>query len=104
MENKCIETPASGDSLIETLIDRQCIERKGPFLRPADKGLVIYNSTKDMRISDIETASEWERMLKNVGRGKHSSKTFLKAMEIFTRQAIEEILSLNPAKMLNSIN
>jgi DNA topoisomerase-3 len=99
MENNHIGIPASRASIIETLIEWDCIERKGQFLRPAEKGLVIYNRTKDMRISDVETASGWERMLKDVGSGEQHPGTFLKVIEIFTQQATEEIMTLNQARM-----
>jgi DNA topoisomerase-3 len=98
MGKNSIGIPASRASIIESLIEWQCIERKTPFLRPAEKGLVIYNCTKEMRISDVETATGWERMLKDVGRGEQYPKTFLKVTEIFTRQATEEILTISPAK------
>jgi len=99
MEYNSLGTPESRASIIETLIEWDCIERRGIFLRPAEKGLVINNRTKDMRISDVETAAGWERMLQDVGRGEQSPETFLKIMEIFTRQATEEILTMNPVKL-----
>ena len=98
METHCLGIPASRAAIIETLIEWQCIERKGQFLRPVEKGLVIYNSTKDMRISQLDMAAGWERMLNDVGVEKQNAETFLKVMKIFTRQVTEEILSLNPAK------
>ena len=51
-----------------------------------------------MRISQLDMAAGWERMLKDVGNGKQSAVSFLKEIEIFTQQVTEEILSLNPAK------
>jgi DNA topoisomerase-3 len=101
MERNCLGIPASRASIIETLIEWDCIERKGQFLRPAEKVIVIYNRTKDMRISDVETAVGWERMLKDIGRGEQFPETFLKTMEIFTQQATEEILTLNPVKLIS---
>jgi DNA topoisomerase-3 len=99
MERNSLGTPATRASIIETLIEWQCIERRGQFLRPAEKGLVIYNCTKDMRISSMEQATDCERMLMDVSRGIQRPEAFLKVMEIFTRQATEEILTLNTAKM-----
>ena len=98
METIGLGIPASRASIIETLIEWQCIERKDRFLRPAEKGLVIYNCTKDMRISQLDMAAGWERMLKDVGAGKQSAVSFQKAIEIFTQQVTEEILSMNPVK------
>jgi DNA topoisomerase-3 len=99
MERNSLGTPATRASIIETLIEWQCIERKGQFLRPAERGLVIYNSTKDMRISQLDTTVGWERMLNDIANGKQNPESFLKAIEVFTRQATKEILTLSLPKL-----
>lgn len=62
------------------------------------KGQVVYNCLKDMRIADIQQAGGWERMLAGIGKGKQTAETFMTTFNIFTRQATEEILSLNLLK------
>ena len=98
MENHGLGTPFSRSTVIEALIEWEYIQRQGQYLMPAERGLVIFNCIKDMRIADLKMAGGWEKALRDVGTGEQNAGTFLNAMKIFTRQVTGEILSLSTPK------
>jgi hypothetical protein len=71
---------------------------EGENLLPTEKGLVVYNCVKNMKIADAELSAGWERMLADVACGKQEPDTFLMAFKIFPRQVTEEILALASCK------
>lgn len=95
MEDGGLGTPATRAAIIETLIKREYIERSGKTLQPTDRGLALYRAVKDLRIADVELTAGWERSLVEIERGEMRPETFLKAIEVFTRQVTQEVLSLD---------
>jgi DNA topoisomerase-3 len=87
-------TPATRAAIIETLLNRDYIERSGRSLLPTKKGLVVYNCVKTIRIADVELTGYWEQMLASIGQGEQQAETFLSAIEVFTRQITRDVLSL----------
>jgi len=87
-------TPATRASIIETLLKREYIERSGKSLIPTEKGLFIYDAVKYMRIADVELTGNWEKTFADMEKNKVSPDTFMKAIEIYTRQITEEVLCL----------
>lgn len=90
-----IGTPATRAAVIETLIMRQYVERSGKSLIPTAKGLQLYKAVKDLRIADAELTGSWEKSLAGIERGAMSADTFMKAIDIYTRQITAEVLSLD---------
>jgi DNA topoisomerase-3 len=94
MKEQGLGTPATRASIIETLFKREYIERSGKSLIPTEKGLFIYDAVKYMRIADVELTGNWEKTFAGMERNEVSPETFMKAIEIHTRQITEEVLSL----------
>jgi DNA topoisomerase-3 len=94
MKEQGLGTPATRAAIIETLFKREYIERFGKSLMPTEKGLFIYDAVKEMRIADAEMTGSWEKMLSGIERKTVSPDTFMKAIEVYTRQVTTEILSL----------
>ena len=94
MKEQGLGTPATRAAIIETLFKREYIERSGKSLIPTEKGLFIYDAVKNMRIADVEITGSWEKTFTDMEINKVSSDTFMKAIEIYTRQITKEILSL----------
>jgi len=94
MKEQGLGTPATRAAIISTLFKREYIERSGKSLMPTEKGLFIYDAVKDMRISDVEMTGSWEKMLSDIEKKAVSPDTFMKAIEVYTRQATTEVLSL----------
>lgn len=87
-------TPATRAAIISTLFKREYIERAGKSLMPTEKGLFIYDAVKDMRVADVEMTGSWEKTLADIEHRKVAPETFMKAIEVYTRQATQEVLSL----------
>jgi DNA topoisomerase-3 len=98
MEKAGLGTSATRASIIETLLSCNYVERQGTNLVSTEKGLVVHNHVKNMKIADIELSGSWEKTLADVSKGKQNADTFMTMIEIFTRQVTEEILSLNRTK------
>lgn len=49
-----IGTAATRASIIATLFKRNYIERSGKYIIPTEKGLYIYTSVRDMKVTDFE--------------------------------------------------
>lgn len=94
MKEQGLGTPATRASIIETLFKREYIERSGKSLIPTEKGLFIYDAIKYMRIADVELTGNWEKTFADIEKNEVSPETFMKAIEIHTRQITEEVLSL----------
>lgn len=89
-----IGTPATRAAIIETLFHREYIERHNKNLIPTKKGLLIYAAIKTMRIADVEMTAGWEKAITEIERTPSSRVGFIKAMEIFARQTVDEISSI----------
>ena len=95
MEESGLGTPATRAGTIETLLQREYIERSGRSLIPTRQGLALYEAVRHLRIADVELTGSWERSLVAIERGEMSPETFMKAIAIFTRQITGEVLSLD---------
>lgn len=88
-------TPATRAAIIATLFRREYIVRKGKSLLPTEKGIFIYEATKNMRIADARLTGEWEHALSCIEAGEMSMETFLEAIRGYTKEVTAEILSLD---------
>jgi DNA topoisomerase-3 len=93
MEETGLGTSTTCTSVIRALFENGYIERQGKNLLPTEKGLVVCNCLKNMKIADMKSTCSWERMLSDIACGKQDAETFMTAFKIITRQVTEEILS-----------
>lgn len=89
VEKKGLGTPATRAAIIETLVKRQYVERKGKQLIPTDKGIRVIDVVPDKVKSPAMTA-EWESTLQKIARGEADDQQFLSEMTEFTRQLIRD--------------
>jgi DNA topoisomerase-3 len=85
-------TPATRASIIEGLLERQYIARKGKALIPTLKGLAVYDVVANMRICSVAMTAEWEIALAGIEQGTFSSEKFLSDIEAYTKSITEELL------------
>ncbi|MFI3292817.1 MAG: DNA topoisomerase [Rikenellaceae bacterium] len=86
-------TPATRASTIETLLSRGYIVREGKSLVPTQKGLVVYDAVKEMRIANVLLTGEWENGLCSIERGELDCQTFNNVSREYTRRITDELLS-----------
>lgn len=89
VEKKGLGTPATRAAIIETLVKRQYVERKGKQLIPTDKGIRVIDVVPEKVKSPAMTA-EWESTLQKIARGEADDQQFLQEMTEFTKQLIKD--------------
>lgn len=87
-----IGTPATRAGIIETLFQRNYIERQKKSLIPTEKGLLVYDIVKDKRIADVSMTGMWENALADIEQGKMNAQTFQKGIKIYAEQITNELL------------
>jgi DNA topoisomerase-3 len=85
-------TPATRASIIEGLLERQYIKRKGRTLIPTSKGLIVYDIVANMRIGSATMTADWEIALAGIEQAKFPSEKFQSEIEAYTKIITEELL------------
>ena len=89
VEKKGLGTPATRAAIIETLVKRQYVERKGKQLIPTDKGIRVIDVVPE-KVKSAAMTAEWESTLQKIARGEADDQQFLNDMIAFTKQLIKE--------------
>lgn len=98
LENIGIGTPATRASIIETLFERNYIERENKSLIPTQKGLQVYELVKEKKISDAVMTAEWEMELLKIENSQADARNFQKEMQAFVSCITSELLNTCFAK------
>jgi DNA topoisomerase-3 len=93
MKESGIGTPATRASIIETLFQRDYIKREKKNLVPTEKGLGVYHSVSDKKISDVSLTGSWEYALSKIEKGELSASEFDNQIKTFTKEITKEILN-----------
>ena len=95
-EKKGLGTPATRAGIIEKLVKSGFAERKGRSLIPTKDGVELVKVLPESVTSPTMTA-EWENALLQIERGNASGEDFLKGIENFTRNIVNEYRSTVPS-------
>jgi DNA topoisomerase-3 len=93
-----IGTPATRAAIIETLFDRNYIQRELKSLIPTAKGLQVYELVKGKKIADVAMTAEWEVALQKIENNQADAEIFLKEMETYAVAITSELLQTSIAK------
>ena len=93
MKNIGIGTPATRAETIEKLIRIKYIVREKKNLIPTEKGLNLYQTVKDMLITNVEMTGKWENLLNKVEQGKIDVSVFNTEIRNYTVKCTEELLN-----------
>ena len=93
-----IGTPATRASIIETLCTRNYIQRSNKSLIPTEKGLQVYQLTKDKKIADVAMTAEWELAMQKIENNELNSLDFQHKIENYTRSVTDELLQITIAQ------
>lgn len=91
MENRGLGTPSTRAGVIELLIARRYVERRGCNLLPTPKGLEVYETVKDKLIAAPDMTARWEKDLQEIERGGLDADVFIQKIEEYARQIVEEL-------------
>jgi DNA topoisomerase-3 len=98
LQNIGIGTPATRAAIIETLFDRNYIQRELKSLVPTTKGLQVYELVKDKKIADVAMTAEWEVTLQKIENNQADAETFQKEMETYALAITSELLQTSIAQ------
>lgn len=90
-----IGTPATHAAIITTLVGHDYIARSGKSVVPTEKGMLIYEAVKDMRVADVELTGSWEKALLQIEGHTLDTETFMRSIRDYTGKATDEILRLS---------
>ena len=96
MKETGLGTPATRAEMIETLLRRQYLVRKGKTLEATDKGVHLIQSVHPQVKSPAMTG-QWEAQLKKIQRGERDLESFMKDIEAYVRDAVGKTLAAGPA-------
>ena len=91
-------TPATRAETIETLIDREYVERHGRELTPTPKGMQVITLLGDHPLTSAELTGDWEKRLNEIEQGLVDRPGFMRSIADFTRQTVEQIANLEPSE------
>jgi DNA topoisomerase-3 len=99
MKESGLGTPATRAETIETLIRREYIERAGKELMPTPKGIQVITMLEEHKITSPELTGDWEKKLGDIERGVFDRKKFMKEIESFTGEIVEQIAALDKEQL-----
>jgi len=88
LKEKGLGTPATRASIIETLLKREYIQRKGKILVATNLGRYLIALIQDQNLKSPELTGEWEAKLKEIEQGKFSATNFMQQIAQYTVQII----------------
>jgi DNA topoisomerase-3 len=94
MERLGLGTPATRADIINTLLERGYVVRKGKSLVSTPKGKELISKLRDSRISSPEMTAEWEKELETIytqRKGKSGYERFLEGIKEFVKNEIENL-------------
>jgi len=89
MKDAGLGTPATRANIIESLIDREYVEREGKQLRATDKAIGLITMLGDHLLTSPELTGRWEQKLNQIQAGGESRAEFEREIKDFTRQVVD---------------
>ena len=96
MKKLGIGTPATRSLIVESLIARGYVKRKGKELVPTQKGIELVKKLleKDLKIAKVEMTTEWEKKLKEIRERKLNFKgyrAFIEEIKKFVKENARQL-------------
>ncbi|MDX6512336.1 MAG: topoisomerase [Gaiellaceae bacterium] len=99
MKESGLGTPATRAETIETLIRREYIERVGKDLQATPKGLQVISMLDQHKLTSPELTGDWEHKLADIEHGRGDRADFMKGIEGFARETVEQIAALDKEQL-----
>lgn len=87
MKESGLGTPATRAQIIEVLLKRGFVERRGKSLEATDKGIRLIDVVHPVAKSPAMTG-QWEAWLRRIERGEAQLSPFLKGIEDYVREVV----------------
>ncbi len=92
MRDSGLGTPATRAEIIETLLRRTYMERRGKALAATDKGVRLIELVHP-QVKSPEMTGRWEAQLKRIERGEGELGAFMSGIESYVREVVESVFS-----------
>ena len=99
MKDSGIGTPATRAAIIERLIDVGYLERDGRALHATEKGVQVISLIEGHPLTSAELTGDWEHRLGLIEHGEDSREAFMKDIERFTKETVEELDKLKDVRI-----
>lgn len=102
MKKLMLGTPATRAQIIETLKKRTYITSQGKALISGLKGRELIKNLRSNKIIDTKTTGEWEDALEKIWTQKQGASgytTFMKSIDQFVRESVEDIKGMDIQKV-----
>ena len=77
MDKTGLGTASTRTNIIRTLLERKYIRYSGKYIIPTQKGLLLYETVRGMKVADASLTSGWEAELARIEQGELTQKEFL---------------------------
>ncbi len=91
MRDHGLGTPATRAAIIETLLARGYIARRGKQLVPTELGSELIHSLPVPALASAELTGRWEARLSQMARGEQSAKSFMHDIRSFVAELVARV-------------
>jgi DNA topoisomerase-3 len=102
MKDTGLGTPATRASVIETLISRRYIDRRGKQLWPTELGMDLIGKLPEASLASAELTGQWEARLNRMARGEDSAADFMTSIVTYVEQLVGKVRGTPPPAALTS--
>jgi DNA topoisomerase-3 len=88
MKERGLGTPATRASMIETLLNRNYIERRGKAVAATELGRYLIAIVSSPNLTSPELTGEWEAQLKQIEQGRATADGFMAEIAEFANEAV----------------
>jgi DNA topoisomerase III len=91
MRDVALGTPATRASIIETLLDRGYVERRGRQLHPTALGIDLIERLPMPSLASPELTGEWEARLARIARGEVAPEAFMADIVRYVQELVATV-------------
>lgn len=96
-----IGTPATRADIIEKLIEKEFVVRKGKVLNPTERGIKLVEILPEFLRSPVMTG-EWEAKLEEISKGEYCPDEFMQGIRSLTQDVVEYAIQLGDTGIKNA--
>ncbi len=97
MKESGLGTPATRAAMIEVLLKREYIVRKGKSLEATDKGIRLIDAVHP-EVKSPAMTGQWEAYLRRIQNGTAQLQPFLDGIETYVREVVCKVLAVSQAE------
>lgn len=103
MRDSGLGTPATRASIIETLVDRRYILRRGKQVLPTPLGIDLIDKLPHRSLTSAQLTGEWEARLSRMARGEEPRPAFMADIGRFVGELVESVRAAPPPPPLPAV-